>query len=301
MVTVISPDQMIIIPALTWESFKWWFFCWQLTSLVEMVTIIVLISYSGRGHWTLLGKKIIFWLKNINTLINQAQYNCWKKKNQSDFNINKFLAFVLSSLFTFMALCSVLVLGYFAVMGENITTYNSPESVQIVAANYLLWRMGFIQNFLWAIFIISLLVIFRDYIEFLLKVLQNRNLIIKPKIEIPIWVYRGLRYSILILFTVFSFLALYNMALIIPSSIAGSTALTQDIANNITDIQAKGWCNLATIYNPIAFGFLGYWICSVWLMAFGYLLNYELNYICEIIKQFLYRVYKSIPRSNSEY
>jgi len=198
-------------------------------------------------------------------------FNQWQCEESSPFGIGKFWSFVISGLFTFIALFSVYIMAYFAVYGENAATYYLSESAQVIAANSLLWRMEFIQNFLWAVFVISLLVIFRDYIELLWAKLRSAQVISFPALEIPLWVYRGLRYSILILFTLLSFLTIYEVALIVPSSLAGSAMLTSTMALGVTDSGIKTWCTLAAMYDIIAVGLLMCWICSVWLMAFGYM------------------------------
>jgi hypothetical protein len=172
-------------------------------------------------------------------------------------------------------------------------TTDSPEAVQVTMSNHLLWQLGFIQDFLWAIFIISLLVIFRDYIERAWKTLQMLKVIRKSNHEIPSWIYTGSRYSILILFTVFVFLSIFNVSLITPSAIAGSNLLTSNVALTTTGLPSQ-WSNLAGIYAPIAWGFVMYWICSVWLMAFGYLLKYELEWIWLMVKRIPRWIYSFI-------
>lgn len=300
--------QTIQMAASTWETFQSWYTAWEYAAIIEMIVIVALVAYFGRNHLTkknLIGilEQARTKIKIINESIKHVQYEQWNRKEIPVFGIGKFWVFVISGLFTFIALIGVLVLGYFAVVGENIITYNSPESIQVIAANNLLFRMGFIQDFLWLIFAISLLVIFRDYIELLWKYLQGKLPSIKPKRKIPAWFYIGLRYSILILFTTFAFLALYCSALIVPSSMNGNIELTYNIGNAIAnqhiqatpvDQQAELWCNLAAIYEPIAFIFVVFWICSVWLMTFGYLLKYELNYLWKIIKSIPKRVYNFI-------
>jgi len=282
---VISPDTAVTMLDSTWNSFQALFRLYQLATLMEGAIILLLVVYLGKNNWRPIGQKIFNGLMVTNRAIDQMRENPDARKELSVFSIGKFWAFVFSGLFAFLALMSVFIMGYFAAVGEGIATNNATEAVQVTASNHLLWQLDFVQDFLWAIFVISLLVIFRDYIALFWNVMLERRIIRKPQVIIPNWVYRGLRYSILILFTVFSFLAIYNLCLIATPSMAGSTALTETVGQTITNQLAQGWCNLAGIYIPISFIFVVYWICSVWLMAFGYLLKYELDYLWSLVKR----------------
>lgn len=299
MVTVLSPDNMIQMTATTWTSFQWWFSAWQYTAIIEAIAIIVLIAYFGRNHWRNVGRSIFIGLKNVNNFIIRSQREQWGKEEMPIFGIGKFWAFVFSGFFTMIALNCNLIVAYFAVLGRNIAIGYSSEAIQIAASNALLFQLGVIQNFLWMAFIISIVVIFRDYIELLLRKLREGGLLERFESGIPDWFYRGLRYSILILFTTVSFLAFYCGCLMLPYSSSGSYVLTSGLAQYLTPGSSEQiWCGLAGIVDPFAFFFLAFWICSVWLLAFGYLLKPELDHLWKIVRQIPKWVYVFITASD---
>jgi hypothetical protein len=80
----------------------------------------------------------------------------------------------------------------------------------------------------------------------------------------------------------------------IPFSNQGSDALTFNIIVPGMSYLAQSWCNLVGAINPISVILIVYWICSVWLMAFGYLLRDELNWLWEKFKQLLKYLYHGL-------
>jgi hypothetical protein len=292
--TTLDPNQPVQMLYTTWMSFQWWFTLWQCASLIEAVIIIALIIYLGWNRWKPLGQLILHELKSYNEAVCRAQREQGTRKEISPFSIGKFWAFVFGGLFTLFAGSSVLIMGYFAAVGEGIETNNSTALVQIAASNDLLSRMHYLQVFLLAVFIISVLVIFRGYIEVLIWKMQEKGWV--KKLGVNLLVFRVLRYLILFLFTAVSFVALYNAAVIFPYTEAGVNALTHDIPLQTISITSMAftWCNLAGMIGAVAFIFLAYWICSVWLMAFGYLLRDELNWLWEKFKQLLKYLYHGL-------
>ena len=273
----------------TWNSFKWWYSVWCWVSIVEAVVIVAIIIYIGKNRWGSIGKAILYGLKNVNAAINKFQQEQYRRKEISVFNIGKFWLFVIGGLFTALASFAVFVVGYFAAVGYGIATSNSTELVQIAASNDLLSRMHFIQMALLVIWVISILVIFRSYIELLWQKMKEKGRVKGFQKPINPLVFRWLRYLILFLFTTVCLIALYDLGILVPLSVAGNNALTYDVARTLPENSlAAMWCNLAGAINPFAYLFLTWWICCFWLAAFSYLLKYELRlFLCKIV---------SIPR-----
>jgi hypothetical protein len=200
-------------------------------------------------------------------------------KENGFFSLGAFWVFVISGFFTMVSMCSVYILGYFAVVGYA----NGPGvHIEAIEASNLLHEMSALSVFLllslaWIIFYI------------LFKGSQKAE-------HWTFWHRFFVHCAGAVGYTVICFYAVYNLALLFVSSVLGANILLDTVTNDAS----YGWqcANLVTILPLVAAAVIFFWICCLWLCGMGYSLQDEFNWIwgasVKVLKRFLKCIFASI-------
>jgi hypothetical protein len=193
------------------------------------------------------------------------------------FDIGEFWVFVIAGFFTMVSLCGVHVLGYYGSVGYNaehaangiIEISNSLTFVHELNSLYL------VISFLFVCVLAAILSSIRP-----IKATWGKSAIF--------------RYICVIAFTAICFYGVYELSVLTPISLNGSTILHDNSINAISDDYVQTCVNLIGI-TPIVFGgTIFFYICSIWLCGVDYLLKPEQEWLWGKVTNAIGTVWKMV-------